>query len=919
MKTIARLRSWWKAATHRAQLDEATQTELQFHIESYAEDLTRQGLSREEALRRARLELGSIAAQQENIRESLGLRLWDDLLADITYGLRMLKKSPGFTTIAVASLALGIGANTIIFTFAKQALLDTLNVPHPEQLRLLTLYLPHNDSLIHSVWGSFNPGPDGSTETTSFSYPVYEILRRQNQSLQDIFAFKELGSYDRLNATIDGHAQAITGQLVSGNYYAGIGVSAALGRTIQPSDDAAVGQGAVAVISDGLWARAFGRSPAAIGKTIELNLTPVTIVGVNPPGFTGVAAVQNSPDIFIPFSMQPVILPQGKEPLLASKELWWIQVMGRAKPGVADSAALAALSVSLDQAIRATTTVPPKALFPRLALPSGSRGLNETGRDWSVKIYILLALVGLVLLLACANIANLLLARSAARQREMSVRMALGASRGRILRQVFTESLLLSLLGGAAGLLLGYFGRNVIPRLMSNSWRPPEIDGQLDWKVFAFTAGISVLTGLLFGLAPALQSTRENVNTGLKDGAAAATKRRQGLAGKAIVVFQVSLSMLLVVGAGLFVRTLVNLSRTDIGFRPEHILLFHVQPPLSRYPEAKGAELDHRIEEKLAALPGVDSVTLSTLPLLANNVSDTDFVPDGQPKAANWKEQSADVNFVGQGFLHTMGISLISGREFNEQDTETSPKVAIINDALARKFFPNTNPVGKTFTNDKMHIQIVGLCAGAKYSDLRSEVPPTFYLPYRQAAGQPDMQGGVTYELRLKTTPESVLPAIRQTIASIDKDLPLIDVRTQTEQIDAILSQERLFAALTAAFGILALTLACIGIYGLMAYTVARRTNEIGIRIALGAQTGQVLRMILSEASWLAAIGVAIGLASALGLTRFLASLLYGLKPSDPVTLVAAALLLIATALAAGWLPAWRASRVQPMEALRHE
>ena len=904
--------------SHRTQLDAEMQAELEFHIESYAQDLMRGGLSREEAMRRARLELGPVAARKEDCRESLGLRLWDDLLADISYGLRMLKKSPGFTTIAVVSLALGIGANTIIFSLAKAALLDELAVPHPEQLRLFTLYLSAHDSLINDVWGSFNPGPGGTTETTSFTYPVYELMRQQNRSLEEIFAFKELGSYDRLTATIDGHAQMVTGQLVSGNYYQGLRIDMVLGRPIQPADDAVVGQGAVAVISDGLWARAFGRSRSAIGKTIELNLTPVTIIGVNPPSFTGAASVQNSPDVFVPFSMQPVILPQGKEPLLRDKNLWWIQMMGRAKPGVSDRAALAALTVSLDQAIRATMPIPKGAVFPRFALPSGSRGLNETGRDWSTRLYVLLALSGLVLLLACANIANLLLARSAARQREVSVRMALGAGRGRILRQVFTESLLLSLLGGAAGLLLGYFGRNLIPRLISNSWRPPVFDGHFDWGVFAFTAGASLLTGLLFGLAPALQSTRADVNTGLKDGAATTTKRRQGLAGKVIVVFQVSLSMLLVVGAGLFVRTLVNLTETDPGFRPQHVLLFHMQPPLSRYPGAKGIALDHQIEERLATIPGVESVGLSSLPLLANNVSDTDFVPDGQASQGK-HEAEADLNLVGRGFLRTMGIPLLFGRDFNDQDTETSQKVAIINRTLARKFFPNSDPVGKTFTSSGKHILIAGVCADAKYSDLRREVPPTFYLPYRQASDQPDLQGGVTFELRLKTAPESVLPAIRNAIASIDKDLPLIDVRTQTEQIDATLANERLFAALTGAFGVLALALACIGIYGIMAYTVARRTNEIGIRIALGAQTGQVLRMVLGEASWLAVFGIAIGLGCALWVTRFLSSLLYGLKPSDPGTLIVAALLLLATALAAGWTPAWRASRVQPMEALRHE
>jgi predicted permease len=915
MKQLAKMRSWARAMTRRSELDGDMQCELEFHIESYAEDLMRNGASREEAMRRARLELGSVEARKEDCRESLGLRLCDDLLADLRYGLRMLKKSPGFTSIAVVSLALGIGANTIIFTLAKEVLLDTLPVAHPEQLRLFTYENSRNKSPIHSAWGDFNPGPNGGTLSTSFSYPVYRILREHNRGLGDLMAFKYLGGYNRLTATIDGGAQTASAELVSGNYYSVLGIGTALGRPIQPSDDARPGEGAVAVISDGYWARAFGRSPSVIGKTINLNLTPVTIVGVNQPSFTSATSVQTAADFFVPLSMQPVLLPKGKESLLSDKDLWWVQIMGRAKPDLSDAAALATLSVALDQAIRATLTVANDSTMPQLTLPSGARGLNHAGRNLGTQIHVLLALAGLVLLLACANIANLLLARSAARQREVSVRMALGASRGRILRQVLTESLLLSLIGGCAGLLLGYLGRNAIPQLLANSWEQQPLQARFDWKIFAFTAGISILTGLLFGVAPAAQSTHVGVNSGLKDNATSVTRRRKGLAGKAIVVFQISLSMLLVVGAGLFARTLINLDKIDVGFRPENVLLFHLQPPHTRYPYPKDISLERRIEEKLNSISGVDSVTLSAAPLLAHDMSNDYFVPDGQGHDETKQKESADVNYVGESFFSTMGISILGGRGFNSRDTETSPKVAVVNQALARKFFPSANPIGKTF--NKEHIQIVGIVSDAKYDDLRDQDPPTFYAPYRQAPeGEMD---GPTYELRLKSDPASILPAVREAVASIDKDLPLIDVRTQIEQIDALLSQERLFAVLTAAFGVLALILACIGIYGLMAYSVARRINEIGIRMALGAQNGQVLRMILGEASWMAVVGIGVGLGCAVWLTRFLASLLYGLKPSDPSTLAGAGLLLLGTALAAGWVPAWRASRVQPMEALRHE
>jgi predicted permease len=463
-------------------------------------------------------------------------------------------------------------------------------------------------------------------------------------------------------------------------------------------------------------------------------------------------------------------------------------------------------------------------------------------------------------------------------------------------------------------LILGYLGRNVIPRLTSTPWDDQIVQVRFDWKIFAFTAGISILTGLIFGFAPALQSTRVVVSSALKDSAACTTKRRKGVAGKGIVVFQICLSTLLVVGAGLFARTLFNLSRVNIGFRPENVLLFNVQPPHTRYPYPQDLALYRRIEEGLASLPIVDSVTLSAAPLLSHDMSNNNFAPDGQANDA--KPETTDVNYVGQDFFSTMGIPIVAGRGFNEHDTESAPKVAVVNRALARKFFPKSDPIGKTFNTE--HIQIVGIAADAKYDDLRSEDPPTFYAPFRQAP-EGEMDGGPTYELRLKTTPDAALPAIREAVATIDKDIPLLDVRTQTQQIDDILSQERLFATLTGAFGLLALVLACIGIYGVMAYTVSRRTNEIGIRMALGAQAGQVLRMVLREASWLAVLGIAIGLGLALWLTRFLDGLLYGLKPSDPGTLIYAALVLLAAALAAGWGPAWRASRVQPMEALRHE
>jgi predicted permease len=919
----SKLRSYFNSLLRRDSVESGIEAELRTHIELRAEDLQRTGLTPTEALRRARIEFGQIETHKENIRSSLGLRLLDELRADLRYAIRMLRRSPGFTAVAVASLALGIGANTIIFTLAKGVLLDRLAVPQPNQLRLFAIIRDRRNSPLHSFWGDFYRTPDGRSMTHSFSYPVYQLMRQQNLAkpvLEDLFAFKHLGDYNRLTATFDGHAETVTGELVSGNFYKQLGVQPALGRAIQPSDDDAPGSGPVAVISDGLWARLFGRSPSVIGKTIQLNLVPITIVGVNPPGFTGAASVQLSPDVFLPFSMQPTLAPERTGSVLQDPSQWWMSIMGRARTGVSDESVRSAFAVWLEQDIRATVPVAKNDKMPDFVVESGNQGLAAATHNYAAPVYVLSALTGFVLLLACANLANLLLARSAARQREMSVRLALGATRSRVLRQVLTESLLLSSLGGIAGFGLGYLGRDIIPHLLSSAWRPAPLNARFDLRIFAFTAAISILTGILFGLAPAWQATRTDVNTALKDAASSATRRRKGLAGRSIVVFQVALSMLLVVGAGLFARTLINLNTTSLGFDPHNLLLFSIQAPPARYPAPQDIALHQRIEDRLAQVPGVQSVTLIENPLIAHNRSDTSFWPTGQPKPTG-DDVDRDVNGVGQSFFETYRVPILYGRSFGPADTATSPLVAVINQSLAQSVYPGIDPVGKTF-NTNLHLgdheaiyQIIGVSADAKYDALQEDPPPTFYTLYRQAKAEQF----ITYTIKTELSPAAILPALRNAVESIDKDLPLRDIRTQTEQIEDSISQQRLFATLTAGFGVLALVLACIGIYGIMAYNVARRTSEIGVRMALGARTRQVLWMVLRESSSLALFGVALGLATAFGLTRFVRSMLYGLQPTDPATLIPAALLLLAIAIAAGYGPARRASRIDPMQALRHE
>src|SRR5580704_12441303 len=516
MSARSRILTWWRAVTRSAQLEAQVEEELRSHIESYAEYLMRSGLSRHEATRRARAELRSIAARKENCRAAWGTRIFDELGGDLRFAMRMLAKSPGLAAIAIGSLALGIGANTVIFTAAQHMLLDRLRVPHPEQLRLLWWSQPM-DGAVEDLWGEFDHDPGGGQRSTSFSYPVYRQLRQSNRDLQDLFAFKPL---DRQTVTVNGHAEAVGAEMVSGNYFQALGVLPQLGRAIQDSDDGTPGSSPVVVISEGFWTRHFARSPNAIGKPILVNMVPLTIIGVCPAGFSGAYSAQGTPDIFLPFSMQPTVAPQdirqpGGPSLLTNMGLWWVLVMGRVNTTSSDRTAEAALNVDLSAAVRATMPAKAGKPMPRLLQLDGSRGQNPAAEGLTRPIYVLMGLSGFVLLLACANLANLLLARAGARQREMSVRLAIGAGRGRILRQIMTESLMLSLLGGVAGLVLAYAVRNAIPRMMSNSWEPVGFSARFDWRIFGFAAGVSAATGLIFGLAPAWAALRVQVSSAL--------------------------------------------------------------------------------------------------------------------------------------------------------------------------------------------------------------------------------------------------------------------------------------------------------------------------------------------------------------------------------------------------------------------
>ena len=918
----ARVRSLLRNMLHRRRVEESLSDEVRGYVEMLADEKVGAGMDRARAWREARMEAGGETQVKQAVRDSRAGSGLETVWQDVRYGWRMLMRSPAFTVVAVVSLGLGIGANTAIFTVAKKVLYDTLPVRDPNGLRMLTWVSGH-EQIVPPVWGDVGGTETGGLRSNAFSYPVLEALRKKTDAVEDLIAFKDV----EITATVDGAAAIEAVELVSGNAFSALGVEPQAGRMLQASDDTGPGSGPVAVISDGYWARQFGRSPAAVGKVIALNGVPMTIVGVSARRFAGLQMGATT-QIFVPMTMQPQLVPraQGRSTsLLNNSQSWWVQVLARMRSDVPDARAEAELDAAMRQtALPVLDATKDLGLF-HLILEPGARGLDYLHGTYEKPSYVLMALAGLVLVLACVNLANLLLARAAARQREMSTRFALGAGRARILRQVLTESLLLSGMGGALGLGIGYAARGVIPRLLARDENATLLQVEFDWRVMAFTAGAALATGLLFGIAPAWQAMRAESSGALKDGGHGSGDVRGGRqgafpgfgVGKALVVIQIALSAILLVGAGLFVRTLVNLGHAELGFREDHLLLFRLNPPRTVKVDGQRLRLYQQLETKLAAISGVRSVTMTDIALIGDGNSGASFHVSGTPRE---KERfRIQTNAVSRDFFQTMGIEIVRGRGFGSQDTATSPKVAVINRTLARRYFPNEDPVGKTFDTDPedfaVPLTIIGVAADTKHADLRSETPPTFYAFYEQRA-EP---GRMMVALHTEQDPASLLGAARAVVAGLDRDLPLTDVRTMQEQVKLTTTNERIFAQLTSGFGVLALVLASIGIYGIMAYTVARRTGEIGIRMALGARSGQVLRMVLREVSWLALAGVMLGVGAAVGLGRLVSSMLYGLKPSDPLTLAGIGGLLILIALLAGLGPARRAARIDPMQALRHE
>jgi predicted permease len=860
--------------------------------------------------------------------------LWQDL----RYGLRMLARNPGFTAVAVLTLALGVGANTALFSVVDAVLLRKLPVKEPDNLVLFGWTASKEFSPGGYTGSSSRDPKTGLSMRTSFPLQTLTRFREQQGVLSDVFAFGTVV----MNMNSGGQAEVVQGQAVSGNYYAALGVPAFLGRTINESDDNASAT-PVAVLTHRYWQRRFAGDRGVVGHQVNLNNVAFTIIGVTPPGFEGTNQLSGSEEVSIPIAWEPQVSEDRSR--MKGAGIWWLRLMGRLKPGATVEQARAtldsvfqqsAIEHRLERQTRAQAeaktapqnpTPPLQPIdYPRLAADSGSQGDMNARQFFERPLHLLLGVVGLVLFIACANVANLLLVRASSRRKEIAVRLAVGASRWRLIRQLLTESILLATFGGALGILFALWLKDSL--LATSDWTGGEnspINPQLDLRVLGFTLALTLLTGIAFGLVPALRATRLNLTPALKDSAKSSSAASRSLLSKALVVAQVSLSMLLLIGAGLLCRTLLNLQRVETGFNARNLLLFRVEPGLIGYKDERLSNLYKQMSERLEAVPGVRSVTFSRVPLLAQSSSSRGFYlpssaagPDGTIKSTG----DVYVHQVRENFFDAMEIRLLLGRAFTTQDDARAPRVAVVNQTFARTYFPNENPIGKRFGFDSTkltEVEIIGVTRDAKYARQRDDTAPTAYLTWQQELRS---VGSLIFEVRTDSEPTSFVPAIRQIVHDVDSNLPLKDVKTQIKQADETLAMERLFAKLLSLFGLLAQQLASIGLYGVMAYSVSQRTHEIGIRMALGANRGNVLKMILKQGMTLTLIGVALGLGGAYVLMKYLETLtkmLFGVEARDPLTYVVTAALLTVVALLASFIPARRATKVDPMVALRYE
>jgi macrolide transport system ATP-binding/permease protein len=912
MKELLR-RLWFQL--HRAELERDLDEEMRHHLALGAEDR-----GSPEAARR---QFGNVTLIKEQGRAMWTWTLWEQLMQDIRYGLRAMAANPLFTAMATLSLALGIGANTAIYSFMDAVLIRSLPVQHPEQLVVINWRSKDGQGVIHSQSGSRSL--DGA-ETISPNYPyaAFPLLRANQEALSTLFAYATAWE---ISLVAEGQAELDDAELVSGGFYSGLGVTPAAGRLIEESDDHS-GAPPVAVISYQFWQRRFAGSPAAIGRPILINNTPFTIVGVSAPEFFGVDPA-SSPKVYLPLHAAPLLAAKpsnDEKSRFFDNNFYWLEMMGRLRPGVTLSQAQASLAGQFHQFAEGTASnAKEKADLPALGLREGAGGLDALRRRYSKPLYVLMTMVGLILTIACANIANLLLARSSARRREIAVRLSLGAGRMRVMRQLLTESVLLSLAGGTLGILVALWGIRSITWLLANGRDDFTLHANLNWPVLGFTLALALATGLIFGLAPAVQATKVDLTPALKEtraGSQRAPGRRFGFGiglGQALVAAQIALSLLLVVAASLFGRTLSNLQSVEVGFNKENVLLFGLNARQAGYKDAALARFYADLLSDFRRLPGVRSASLSQFPLVINSWNSTDVMIPGTAAAGGQKRETCFIP-VDPTFLTTMQIPILSGRGLEQRDM-SFPRVAVVTEQFAKTFLPGENPVGRRVrlgdVKEPADIEIVGVAKTTLYNSIKeAKTPPVIYVPYTQdLAGL----GRVHFELRTAGNPLTLANAVRETVRKASPSVPVSEVATQAARIDQTISQERTFAYLCACFAVLALAIACVGLYGSMAYAVARRTNEIGIRMALGAERRRIIWMVLREVFALGAAGLAIGLAVAWATSRFVESFLFGIRHDDPRSIAVSVLVLLSVAFVAGYGPAWRAARIDPMAALRHE
>ncbi len=839
--------------------------------------------------------------------------MFESLVKDVRFSFRLLLKRPGFTLIALVILALGIGANTAIFTLINAVVLKTLPVNKPDELVLF------NDSASEGT--RVSDGDIFAGRADIFSYPGYRYFREHNQSFQELSAFRHgesRVSVRRPNAQSGEAAERASAHLVSGNYFAVLGVNAKQGRVLTNEDDNAAANPA-AVVSNAYWQQKLGGDPQVVGRSVMLNGTGFTIVGVMPREFFG-TRVRRSPDYWVPLAFQPQI--ELRRPYAADNTVYWLNMIGRLKTGVSIEQAQAEANLQLRQFLTESSGSQLNDDRRRsiensyVTLSSGARGLSGLRSFYSKALRMLMVIVVMVLLIACANVGNLLLSRAAARQPEISLRQALGASRWRLLRQLLTESLLLSLIGGLAGILLAQWGVSLlVSRLASTS----PLDVKPDLSILVFTLGVSVVSGVLFGIAPALRATRTDLTSALKDKTVKGRNRRFNL-GSALVVAQVSVSLILLVGAGLFARSLMKLQQEDLGFDRDNVLLVNTDMRLAGYKPEELSAVYRQIYDRISAIPNIQSASIaSTSPMSGSNSSSTVTIR-GYTPAKDENMAVTDMQ-VGPNFTETLGVPLLRGRDIGLQDTPASLKVALVNQSFAEAFFHDQNPIGKRMTfdesSDKDDFEIVGVIGDAKYQSAKDKADRSVYRPIFQVQDQQTFNN--VFEVRTIGDPLNIAPQVRAAITEVNNKIPILNVTTLRLQTEEALRQEKLVAQLVSFFGLLGLLLCCVGLYGIMAHAVVRRTNEIGVRMALGAERSHIVWLVLRESLLLVALGLVVGLPASWAAAQLVSSQLFGLGTTDPVTLVAAVIVLTLVATLAGYLPARRASHVDPLVALRYE